>query len=135
MNRYFKVIIILSISLLAFFPITKYLDLRSPYNPENWFNEGFFARHETFCPRYGWLKKGFDAIKKYPDIFTRDDAIEILGVGKNMVRAIRFWCVAFKITKPIIKPATQIRDNHFVQQEKMLTTINPIKIAIRLVAM
>lgn len=25
------------------------------------------------------------------------DAIERLGVGKNMVRSIRFWCQAFKI--------------------------------------
>jgi len=64
---------------------------------------GFFARHETFCPRYGWLKKGFDRVHGYngaesePGIFDADDAIEKLGVGKNMVRAIRFWCTAFRI--------------------------------------
>jgi len=23
---------------------------------------GFFARHETFSPRYGWLKKVFDRV-------------------------------------------------------------------------
>jgi len=62
-------------------------------------NTGFFARHETFCPRYGWLKKGFDGVRD-PDIFDRPDAIEKLGVGKNMVRAIRFWGVAFKIIEP-----------------------------------
>lgn len=50
---------------------------------------GFFARHETFCPRYGWLKKGFDRINGYngfekeSSIFDADDAIEKLGVGKN----------------------------------------------------
>ena len=56
-----------------------------------------FARHETFHPRYGWLKKGFDAVARDPQIFNREDAPVILGVGKNMVRAIRYWCLAFKI--------------------------------------
>ncbi|QTA89668.1 DUF4007 family protein [Desulfonema magnum] len=64
-------------------------------------NNGFFARHETFCPRYGWLKKGFDGVRE-SDIFDSPDAIEKLGVGKNMVRAIRFWCVAFKIIEPVL---------------------------------
>jgi hypothetical protein len=27
---------------------------------DDWMKYGFFARHETFCPRYGWLKKGFE---------------------------------------------------------------------------
>jgi len=56
-----------------------------------------FARHETFHPRYGWLKKGFDAVVQQPDVFTRPDATVTLGVGKNMVRAIRYWCRAFKL--------------------------------------
>ncbi|MBW4426662.1 MAG: DUF4007 family protein [Nostoc desertorum CM1-VF14] len=56
-----------------------------------------FANHETFHPRFGWLKKGFDTAKKNPDIFSQDDAPVRLGVGKNMVRAIRYWSSAFKI--------------------------------------
>jgi hypothetical protein len=56
-----------------------------------------FARHETFHPRYGWLKKGFDAATEDPEVFLRSDATTVLGVGKNMVRAIRYWCVAYKI--------------------------------------
>lgn len=62
--------------------------------------EGFFARHETFCPRYGWLKKGFDGVSENPDVFDSPDAIERLGVGKNMVRSIRFWCMAFHLIEP-----------------------------------
>jgi len=61
------------------------------------FSVGYFARHETFCPRYGWLKKGFDATLTDPEVFDRPDAIEHLGVGINMVRSIKFWCVAFHI--------------------------------------
>jgi Protein of unknown function (DUF4007) len=56
-----------------------------------------FSRSETFHPRYGWLKKGFDLAAKEPDLFTRPDATTLLGVGKNMVRAIRYWCRAYKI--------------------------------------
>ncbi|MEB3163699.1 MAG: DUF4007 family protein [Prochlorothrix sp.] len=56
-----------------------------------------FARHETFHPRFGWLKKGFDAASADPDLFLREDAPLQLGVGKNMVKSIRYWCTAFKI--------------------------------------
>jgi hypothetical protein len=64
--------------------------LKTPVNP-------VFANHETFHPRFGWLKKGFDAARKNPEIFLQDDAPVRLGVGKNMVRSIRYWCTAFKI--------------------------------------
>jgi hypothetical protein len=58
-----------------------------------------FARHETFHPRFGWLTKGFDQAIEDPEIFLREDAAVKLGVGKNMVRSIRYWCTAFKILK------------------------------------
>lgn len=67
---------------------------------ESWLASGFFARHETFSPRYGWLKKGFDEVSKDPNVFDSPDDIERLGVGKNMVRSIRFWCVAFHLIEP-----------------------------------
>ena len=56
-----------------------------------------FARHETFHPRFGWLKKGYDLAVADPNIFLREDAPVLLGVGKNMVRSIRYWCSAFKV--------------------------------------
>ena len=56
-----------------------------------------FARHESFHPRYGWLKKGVDGAASDPGIFIREDAVVQLGVGKNMVRAIRFWGTAAKL--------------------------------------
>lgn len=58
-----------------------------------------FARHETFHPRFGWLKKGFDRASVDSEIFLREDAPVRLGVGKNMVRSIRYWCSAFKLLK------------------------------------
>lgn len=63
-----------------------------------------FARHETFHLRYGWLKKGFDLASADPEGFVAPDAAMRLGVGKNMVRAIRYWCRAFKLTSEVQSP-------------------------------
>jgi hypothetical protein len=53
-----------------------------------------FGRHETFALRYAWLTKGFQAVEKNPHIFNDDAATVELGVGKNMVNAIRYWLSA-----------------------------------------
>lgn len=53
-----------------------------------------FAGHETFPLRYSWLRKGVQAVTEDPSVFLRDDAMVDLGVGKNMVRAIRHWTVS-----------------------------------------
>jgi len=51
-----------------------------------------FSGHETFPCRYTWLPKAFLAITNDAKIFADDErAMVELGVGKNMVRAIRFW--------------------------------------------
>lgn len=51
-----------------------------------------FSGHESFPLRYAWLKKGYDALADHgPAFFSTDDAMVELGVGKNMVRAIRHW--------------------------------------------
>ena len=53
-----------------------------------------FARHESFYPRFGWLWKAVNLTQTAPDLFLRPDATVELGVGKNMVRAIRYWGIA-----------------------------------------
>lgn len=65
---------------------------------------GSFARHETFHPRYGWLRKAYEGAKYSPDLFSRPDAIVQLGVGKNMVNAIRYWGVAFDLLDEVRLP-------------------------------
>ena len=51
-----------------------------------------FGRHETFPLRYGWLTKGFEAVKQNPALFTQpEQAMVALGVGRNMVNAIQYW--------------------------------------------
>ena len=56
-----------------------------------------FSGHETFPLRYIWLPKAVQKLTQYPDLFTRQDALVILGVGKNMVRSIRHWAQAFGV--------------------------------------
>lgn len=72
-----------------------------------------FSGHETFPLRYGWLKKGFDAVyateasPKNKSVFSDDEAIARFGVGKNMVTAIRHWLAAADFVED--KTATAIR--------------------------
>ena len=40
-----------------------------------------FAAHQTFHPRFGWIKKGYDAAADDPDVFNKQDAPVTLGVG------------------------------------------------------
>jgi hypothetical protein len=62
-----------------------------------------FSGHETFVLRHGWLKKAYDAVLADDAVFTRQDAIVTLGVGKNMVRSIRHWAIATKVIEEIPK--------------------------------
>ena len=51
-----------------------------------------FTGHETFPFRYGWLKKGVDAVESDARFFSNERAMVNLGVGKNMVQSIKHWC-------------------------------------------
>ncbi len=62
-----------------------------------------FSGHETFACRYAWLTKAVTAVTVEPDILTakrEDEAMAELGVGKNMVRSIRFWAEAVGVIQP-----------------------------------
>jgi hypothetical protein len=51
-----------------------------------------FSGHETFPCRYAWLPKAVKHVAAESNLFADESrAMVKLGVGKNMVRAIRFW--------------------------------------------
>ncbi len=52
-----------------------------------------FSGHESFPLRFTWLTKAVRGCEKpkHRTLFSSDDAMVRLGVGKNMVRSIRFW--------------------------------------------
>jgi hypothetical protein len=58
-----------------------------------------FGRHQTFAVRYGWLSKGFQALKRDPNILRSEEAVAELGVGKNMVESITYWLRAFQLVE------------------------------------
>jgi hypothetical protein len=54
--------------------------------------------HETFALRYAWLPKVVKALDEEPKLFQDEDsAMVTLGVGKNMVRSIKFWGECFSV--------------------------------------
>lgn len=59
-----------------------------------------FSGHESFACRYGWLPKLHEAIVRDPAVFSSDErAILALGLGRNMVKSIRFWGEAFGLSR------------------------------------
>ncbi len=59
--------------------------------------------HETFCIRKGWLHKGVKNIANYPRLFTDKDLnpCDILGIGTNMVKSLRYWMNAVGIMEEV----------------------------------
>ena len=59
-----------------------------------------FSGHESFACRYRWLPKLYDAAVGNPALFASDDDTMLqLGLGRNMVKSLRFWGDAFGLTK------------------------------------
>lgn len=52
-----------------------------------------FRAHETFAIRKGWLHKGMKNIVSSPTVFIDKEVnpMEKLGLGTNMVKALRYW--------------------------------------------
>lgn len=47
--------------------------------------------HESFILRDGWITKGLCAVNDNPKVFTDNSGADVLGVGTNMAKAIRYW--------------------------------------------
>lgn len=60
-----------------------------------------FRGHETFYIRKGWLNKGLHTVSENPIVFVNKDEnpMDILGVGSNMVKSIRYWLQATGLTR------------------------------------
>ena len=54
-------------------------------------------RHESFSIREGWLAKGLQAVKDNDKIFLSSEATDILGIGTNMVKSLKYWMLASKL--------------------------------------
>lgn len=61
-----------------------------------------FSGHESFPWRYSWLPKAFRVLTTEGPTSLKDDddAMRLLGLGKNMVKSLRFWLQATGIADP-----------------------------------
>lgn len=60
-----------------------------------------FRAHDTFFIRKGWLSKGMKYVCNKPDVFIdkKDNPMDVLGIGSNMVKALRYWLQTVGLTK------------------------------------
>ena len=60
-----------------------------------------FRAHETFFIRKGWISKGMRYVAEKPDVFIskEDNPMDVLGIGANMVKALRYWLPAIEVTE------------------------------------
>jgi len=58
-----------------------------------------YSGHDAFPCRYTWLPKAVRGLETNAELFIDEDAAMVaLGVGKNMVKSIRFWTDAAEIS-------------------------------------
>ena len=60
-----------------------------------------FRAHDTFFIRKGWLSKGLRCVANKPDVFVAHDEnpMDVLGIGANMTKALRYWLQAVGLTE------------------------------------
>lgn len=64
-----------------------------------------FRAHDTFFIRKGWLYKGMKNVVHDNTVFMGDNGnpMDILGIGANMVKSLRYWLQAVGLT---VEPQT-----------------------------
>ena len=66
--------------------------------------------HESFILRDGWLTKGIQAVEKDRGVFSKNSGTDVLGVGTNMAKAIRYWMRTAGITKDVPQKGVQLTE-------------------------
>ncbi|MBD5540051.1 MAG: DUF4007 family protein [Lachnospiraceae bacterium] len=92
-------------------------------------------KHGSFYMRNGWGTKIIDAVSKYPEIFSPSNeqmAIDNIGLGRIMIKALRYWAVAMGLctegkgrTGIILSPTEEFKviakyDRYFQQNISLL---------------
>ncbi|WP_340021308.1 DUF4007 family protein [Paenibacillus sp. FSL K6-1096] len=58
-----------------------------------------YARHQSFYIRDKWFSKGLRAVKQNNRFFFNEYAFETIGLGKNMLEALKYWLFAFDVVE------------------------------------
>lgn len=59
-----------------------------------------FRAHDTFFIRKGWISKGMRHVRDNPEVFIsrEENPTDVLGIGSNMVKSLRYWLQAIGVT-------------------------------------
>ena len=78
-----------------------------------------FRAHDTFFIRKGWLSKGLRCVANTPDVFIsrEENPMDVLGIGANMVKALRYWLQATGLT---IEPNKGKRSQTFTELGQLI---------------
>lgn len=73
-----------------------------------------FRAHDTFFIRKGWLSKGMKYVQQNPCVFVdkEKNPMDVLGIGANMVKALRYWLQAVGLTE---ETSGRRREQHFTE--------------------
>ena len=73
-----------------------------------------FRAHDTFFIRKGWLSKGMKYVHNKPDVFVdkNENPMDVLGIGSNMVKALRYWLQTVGLT---VEPRSGRRTQVFTE--------------------
>lgn len=83
-----------------------------------------FRAHDTFFIRKGWLSKGMRNVANASDVFVsgEENPMDVLGLGANMVKALRYWLQAVGLTE---EPLTGKRTQSFTTLGKLIYEHDP----------
>lgn len=83
-----------------------------------------FRAHETFFIRKGWLNKGMRNVNNDPAVFmgTNGNPMDILGIGANMVKSLRYWLQAVNLTS---EPNSGKREQTFTEFGRIVFENDP----------
>ena len=83
-----------------------------------------FRAHDTFFIRKGWLNKGLRNVNADAGVFmgSKGNPMDVLGIGANMVKALRYWLQAVKLTS---EPAAGRKEQSFTEFGKVVFDTDP----------
>ncbi|MCA0972256.1 DUF4007 family protein [Halobacillus litoralis] len=71
-----------------------------------------FGQHQSFYLRDRWIERIFKNVSNDDRFFYRKDAFEKVGLGKNMVKSLRFWALATNLVDERIREDR--KKGHFI---------------------
>ncbi|CAM4158352.1 DUF4007 family protein [Saccharibacillus endophyticus] len=84
-----------------------------------------YARHQSFYIRDKWFSKGLREVKRNSRFLLEEGSFEKIGLGKNMLEALKYWLLALGVINEIQKHGQRSHEltklgNYFFENDKLL---------------